>query len=117
MIAAILLEVKTRALDFRNLERLVKTPEFQEALTLDPENIFIKFAIACGNVEEVKAWIEDKLITEVGEMSMRQLRARAAKLDIPRYTIYTKDELIVRIIREQDARKASNTPSRMSLPR
>lgn len=116
MIATLKAEVKIRALDFRNLARLIDTPEFTEALRLDPDNIFIKFALVNGNFAEIKEWIEDTLVTEVGEMSMRQLRKRAGILGIPRYTIHSKDELIVRIIREQDAREAKKSIGGMSLP-
>ena len=115
MIATIKAEIQMRALDFRRLVRLVDSPEFEEALKLDPDNVWVKFALASGNVQEVKEWIEDTLVTEVGEMSMRQLRKRAAMLDIPRYTHYLKDELIVRIIREHDAQKLKNTPRQVPL--
>lgn len=115
MISTIKAEVKIRALDFRNLARLVETPEFTEAMKLDPNNTWVKFAIINGNVEEVKNWIEDTLITEVGEMSIRQLRKRAAMLDIPRYTMYTKDELIVRIIQVQHDCKIEKPAVEMSL--
>lgn len=115
MIARLKAEVKIRALDFRNLARLIDTSEFAEALRLDPDNIWLKFALANGNIAEIKEWIEDTLVTEVGEMSMRQLRKRAGILGIPRYTIHSKDELIVRIIREQDARKAQEPVGGMPL--
>lgn len=109
MILAIKSKVKDKALDFRNLERLVHSDDFALALSRDPGNVFIDFAISSGNVNEVKAWIERTITREVGEMSMRQLRARAAKLEIPRYSMYDKDELIVKIIQAQDARKAQAT--------
>lgn len=109
MILEIKSKVKDKALDFRNLERLVHSDDFALALSRDPNNTFVQFAIQCGNVAEVKAWIERTITREVGELSMRQLRARAAKLDIPRYSIYDKDELIVKIIQAQDARQAQST--------
>lgn len=105
MIIRIKAEVKDKALDFRNLERLVYSDDFALALQRDPNNVFIQFAIRSGNVNEVKSWIEKTITREVGELSMRQLRARAAKLEIPRYSIYDKDELIVKIIQAQDARQ------------
>lgn len=104
-------EVRNKALDFRNLERLVQSPEFDLAWDADPENVWIKFAIANGNVEEVRAWIKSTLTTEVGEMSIRDLRRRATALGIIRVTIYNKDELIVKITQVQNARKAQNAAS------
>lgn len=109
MIMEIKSKVRDKVLDFRNLERLVNSDDFAIAFQRDPHNVYVDFAIQSGNVNEVKAWIEKTITREVGELSMRQLRARAAKLDIPRYSIYTKDELIVRIIQEQDARTLKKT--------
>lgn len=109
MILTIKSQIKNKALDFRNLERLVHSDEFKIAFSRDPHNVFLQFALTSGNVEEVKKWIEKTLTVEVGEMSIRQLRTRAARLNIPRYSIYNKDELIVKIIQAQDACKTPQT--------
>jgi hypothetical protein len=101
-------EVSNKVKDFRNLENLMQTANFDAAWKADPDNIWVRFAIINGNVEEVRAWIKETLTQEVGEMSLRQLRLRAGQLGIVRVTIYTKDELIVKIIQAQDARKAQN---------
>ena len=106
MTAALKAEVRNKALDFRNLERLMQSKDFDEAYKVDPDNVWIRFAIINGNVEEVRSWIKATLTEEVGEMSIRQLRQRAAQLGISRVTIYTKDELIVKIIHIQNAGKA-----------
>lgn len=111
MTAALKAEVRNKALDFRNLERLMQSPEFDEAWKADPDNVWIRFAIVNGNVEEIKSWIRETLTSEVGEMNLRQLRLRAGQLGLPRVTIYTKDELIVKIIQLQNARKTQNAAS------
>lgn len=105
MTAALKAEVRNKALDFRNLERLMQSTEFDEAWKADPNNVWIRFAIANGNVEEIKSWIRETLTTEVGEMSVRQLRLRAAQLGLTRVSIYSKAELIVKIIQIQNSRK------------
>lgn len=105
MTATLKAEISNKARDFRNLERLVNTPEFDEALKKDPDNVWVRFAIINGNVEEVKKWIKETLVEEIGEMTLRQLRLRATQLGLTRVTLFTKDELIVKIIQIQDARK------------
>ena len=105
MIIELKAEVKNKLLEFRNLERLLTTPEFEAAWSRDQGNTFIVSAIKAGNLKVVKDWVQNILITEVGEMSVRELRARAAKLGISRVSLYTKDELIVKIIQAQDDRQ------------
>ncbi len=117
MTAALKAEVRNKALDFRNLERLMQSPDFDEAWKADPENVWIRFAIANGNVEEVKSWIKATLTEEVGEMTIRQLRHRAAQLGVSRVTMYSKDELICKIIQLQNDRKAQNAAGGVPLLR
>ncbi len=96
-------ETHQRTVNFRALDRLLESPKFETAFALDPMNTRILFAIQSGDIYAVEEWMKDVLIEELelGEMSLRALRAKAAQLGIPYPAKYTKDELIVRVAHVQ----------------
>lgn len=102
--------IHNRCLDFRAMDRLVQTPEFEQAFSLDPSNVFVQFALLSGNVIEVDKWVKATLKREIGEMSIRNLRDVASQLGIRYYSTLTKDELIVQIIQVKHDRKAQESP-------
>jgi hypothetical protein len=110
MIAEVRMEVHNRCLNFRALDRLVKTEAFEQAMKLDPNNIWVQFALINGNVEQVEVWIDKVLTKDIGEMSLRELRQLASKLGVP-YTSVTKDILLIRI---QNARRSQKDAIAMS---
>lgn len=102
-------DVAAKSLDFRALDRLVKSDQFQAAFRRDPNNVLLKFAIGSGAIGMVKKWIEDVLTQELGELTIRQLRQRATKLGLNYVTSCTKGELIVRITQVINAGKPQET--------
>lgn len=105
---AIQKEVHIKCLNFRALDRLVHTEAFEQAMKLDPDNIWIQFALMNGDVETIEVWIDRVLKKEIGEMGLRELRQLASKLGIPNYTNYSKDVLLIRI---HNARSIKETVS------
>lgn len=101
------ISVHNRCLDFRAMDRLVQSPEFEQAFKLDPNNVFIQFAILSGNVTEVDKWVKATLGREIGEMSIRNLRDVASRLGIRYYSSLTRDELIVKIIQIKHDRRVA----------
>lgn len=103
--------IKTRVhnalLSFRALYRLVNSPRFEQALNLDPENVRIQFALISGNFEAINEWVQATLGKELGNLTMAQLRIKAASRHILYYTTKTKDQLIQEIL-DYD-RKAAKT--------
>ncbi len=102
-IAKLRAEVHQRTINFRALDRLVESDRFTVACGLDPNNTRILFAINSGDVYAVEEWMKKVIVEELdlGELSVRELRAKAAQLGIPYPAKYTKDELIVRVAHVQ----------------
>jgi hypothetical protein len=90
-------KVHTKCLSFRSLDRIVTSEAFAEALRLDPNNIWVQFALINGDAESIENWIDATLQKDIGEMSLRELRTLASKLGIPCYTSYNKDTLLIKI--------------------
>ncbi len=107
MISKIVDDIHKKCLAFRSMDRLVSSAAFTEAWKLDPDNIWIKFALINGDVETVEDWIEITLKKDIGEMSLRELRDYAMQLGIPNYTSYNKETLLIYIAQVQYARKAA----------
>ena len=110
MIAAVRKDVHVRCLNFRALDRLVHSEAFEQALKKDPDNIWVQFSLLNGNVEWIEAWIDKVLAKELGEMSLRELRAEASRLGIANYTAFSKDLLLMKV---NNARRAKEAASRM----
>lgn len=90
-------KIHKKCLDFRSLDRIVNSEAFAEALRLDPNNIWVQFALINGNSEAIQSWIDETLKKDIGEMSLRELRTLASQLRIPCYTSYNKDTLLIKI--------------------
>lgn len=90
---------------FRALSRIVDSVEFQECLTLKPDDPYIRNYITNGDVDAVKKWVQRNLKAQVSEYSARQMRVLAAGLGIPRYCSMKKHVLLSEILRRQRAAK------------
>lgn len=113
-VARLRAEVHQRTMNFRALDRLLKSPRFETAFGLDPTNTRILFAVNSGDVYAVEEWMNKVIVQELdlGELNIRELRAKAAQLGIPYPAKYTKDALIVRIAHVQrGSEKAQRMPS------
>lgn len=102
-------------MNFRALDRLLESDKFETAFSLDPDNTRIIFAVNSGDVYAVEEWMKNTLVQELdlGDLSIRELRAKAAQLGIPYPAKYTKDALIVRIAHVQ---RGSQEAQRVSHP-
>lgn len=107
MITAVRKDVHAKCLSFRALDRLVHSEAFEQAMKLDPDNIWVQFALINGDSEYIEAWIDRILTKDIGEMSLRELRSLASKLGIPNYTACSKDILLIRINNARAAQKDS----------
>lgn len=105
MINKIRSEIHNAVLNFRALERLIESVRFEQALNLDPNNIRVQFAIVSGNLDAVEEWVKETLRKEVGLLTLRELRIRAASLGIRYYTTLSKDQLITAITKAQNDRR------------
>lgn len=103
-------QVHLRSLDHRAMDRLVHSKEFEQAFSLDPDNVFIHFSIMSGDTHTVETWIEATLKRQIGELSMRKLRDLASRLGIAFYTSLSKPDLIARIIQVQHDRRTQEVP-------
>ena len=101
--------VHNRTLNFRALDRLVNSPEFDEALRLDSNNAEVCHAIVEGNIRFIERWIDSTLTRELGELSIRKLRLRASELKIPYYTSLTRTELIQIILKATNDKRVKET--------
>lgn len=104
-VATIKTRVHNTLLSYRALQRLVNSPRFEQAFQLDPDNVRLQFALISGNFDAVSEWVTDTLSKELGNLSIAQLRNKAAGRGIRYYTSKTKDQLIQEIL-DHD-RKAS----------
>lgn len=111
MITAVRKDVHAKCLSFRALDRLVHSEAFEQAMKLDPDNIWVQFALINGDSDFIEAWIDKTLKKDIGEMSLRELRNLASKLGIPNYTACSKDILLIRI---HNARAAKEDVSGVS---
>jgi capsid portal protein len=100
-LAELKLHVHGQCLAIRTLDRILQTPEFRDALSIDGITEVLEH-INKINVEAVQDWINTVLKKEVGELSIRELRETAKNLLIPYYTSKTKDELIFLIRQEKE---------------
>ena len=82
-------------LAMRSIDRIVNTHQFAEAFKIDKDHTDLNDAIQHCNAEWVHDWIDETLTKEIGELSMRDLRTKAAQYRILRYTSLSKDQLIV----------------------
>jgi hypothetical protein len=117
-VAKLRAEVHQRTMNFRALDRLVESNRFEVACGLDPNNTRILFALASGDIHTVEEWMKSVIVEELdlGELSVRQLRAKAAQLGIQYPARYTKDELLVRVAHvqrgSQEAQRVSHDGGR-----
>lgn len=100
----------------RALDRLVTSKRFEAAFRLDSESSDLLGALAHESPDGVEAWMNKVLVKELDDMSVRELRVRATRLQIPFYTTYTKTALILKILEvQEDARKAEQAALDLSL--
>lgn len=97
-VATIKTRVHNALLGFRALQRLVNSPRFGQAFELDPDNVRMQFALVSGNVDAVSEWVRDTLCKELGDLTIFQLRNKAAGRGIRYYASKTKDQLIREIL-------------------
>lgn len=100
-------------LSYRSMDRLVESRQFQEAYDLTKDKAELINRVLEADTDYVNKHVGQMLETEVGTLSMSQLRQRASDLGIARYTTYTKDQLIVHIIQVLHARRIKETPGRV----
>jgi hypothetical protein len=91
---------------------------FEAAFVLDGQSSELNVALLSESPEQVEGWMNKVLLKELDDMSVRELRIRAARLQIPFYTTFGKSALILKIIevQEENARKAQQTAVDLPLP-
>lgn len=90
-------------LNARRFERLINSPEFitlVNSLQGDDLNIAL-LLISKYDYDTVVDWFKKKAIKDIGELSIRDLRDRARRLHIPRYSLMGKGDLIRHIVYEE----------------
>lgn len=108
-------DVHRQVLALRAMDRLVQTRLFEEAFNIEKDHRDLLEAIEHGNVEWIDDWIERTIKLEIGELSMRELRLKAAQYRILRYTAMSKDQLIVSLTQAiHNAREAQTIARNVS---
>lgn len=109
--------IHEKLLRLRALDRLVTSRRFEAALKLDPDSEELRIAFSRESPSLVENWMNKVLIKELDDMSVRELRVRAARLHITFYTTYDKSALILKILEVQEnARKAEQAALDVPLP-
>lgn len=108
LLSSVIRATHQKCLEFRALDRIVQTIRFAEALKYDPNNLSLHEALASGNVIFVERWIDTTLKKEIGELSIRELREMAKRLGITFYSSYSKDALMVEVLRVTEAKKTAS---------
>ncbi len=98
-------EIHNKCLDLRNLDRIIHSKEFSDALQIGKIEDIIE-EIKSINPDAVLRWIKATLAPLIGDRSMRELRAIAQQLMIPYYSSKTKDELVSLIMLERQKKNA-----------
>ena len=106
-------DVHNRTLNFRALDRLVNSFEFEEAFNIDSNNEKVRIAIIEGNIEFIEKWINSTLTREIGELSIRKLRLLASELEVKYYTSLKRNELIQEILKAKNDNRIKETVSRV----
>lgn len=109
--------IRAKFNDIRALERIVHSVSFAQCLRLDPNNPRLERAIQDADLEYVREWMDSVLRNEIGDKTIRQLRALAAQLGIRNYTGVPKDDLLILIIqvRYNEIKSTEDNVSRMPL--
>jgi hypothetical protein len=96
-------EVHNLILNVRRLDRVINSSEFEALFsTLDVEDqAHVLLIIKNLSASQLIQWYEERLHSEVGDFSVRQLRITASRLGIARYALMDKVQLIRNIIYEQ----------------
>jgi len=102
--------VHSKLLRLRALHRIVNSPAFDAAYKLDPNSAALEAALAEDSPEAVEFWINEVLERALEDLSLSELRKKAAALQIAYYASLTKATLILRIL---DARKAQENSRRL----
>ena len=109
--------IHDKLLRLRALDRLVMSRRFEAAFKLDGQSTELLTALAQESPALVEGWMNKVLVRELDDMSVRELRVRATKLQIPFYTTYDKTALILKILEVQDnARKAEQAALDLPFP-
>lgn len=90
-------------LDARRLERVINSREF-EALYISltgEDKAHVSGLVKKMLPDQLVKFIQTKVQQEVGEMSVRQLRAKASAACVSGYSLMTKEELIRAVLHEQ----------------
>lgn len=99
-------------LDARRLERVINSPEF-EALypSLSQEDkAHVSVLVKQMETNQLVKFIQTRAEREVGELSVRQLRAKASALCISGYSVMSKESLIRAILHETRMRSHPRPP-------
>lgn len=109
-------DVHSLVLNARRLERVIGTPEFEalySTLSVEDKAYVIRW-VKDLQIDQLVKFIQTKAEKEVGEMSVRQLRTKAAALYISGYSLMSKESLIRAIVTEQARiRVRSGSPPRV----
>lgn len=107
-------DVHNRTLNFRALDRLVNSADFEEAFKIDSNNQAVRNALIEGDVLFIEKWIDQTLTREIGELSIRKLRLLASELEIPYYSSLTRIELIQKILKVKNDIRIEENAFRVS---
>lgn len=90
-------------LEARRLERIIANPEFEALYTslTSEDKAHVSGLVKQNMPDQLILFISKKVQQEIGEMSVRQLRAKASALCISGYSVMSKESLIRAILTEQ----------------
>ena len=106
-------DLRKKCLALRSIDRIIHSDKFAEAYLMTKEHTEIHAAIANGNVDFVFQWVEKTLVENlhISELSLRELRKKAAQYMIPRYNLLTKDELLQTLVQIMETERVANLQS------
>lgn len=97
-------ELTNRVNEARRLLRLSQTDEFEYAYSLKHPDETVP-------LENIEDWMEKKLAKDVDSLTLRQLRVLAAKLGVPKYSVWSKGTLASKVRHALKAQEIARTSS------
>ena len=103
--------IRRRLLEIRKMDYYVHSDKFDSILLMCtiPEKEELKRILSKGGYNELMHVTKEIISREVESFSVKQLRDRAAKLEIKGYWSMSKSELILRILNVQASGKDGGT--------
>ena len=88
--------IRKKTLALRSIDRILHSDKFKEAFSLTVDHSVLVQALDACDSNAVSKWVDDtiKSSLHVGEMSLRELRKKAATMGIVRYNLLTKEQLL-----------------------